>query len=68
MYTAFLNSFPNMYAGMAVALAMVIGGSFVTFWGSKIQSMVKLFPTMFGAVLTGMGGAILIVGMVNLIR
>lgn len=67
MYTVFLEPFPNMYAGMAVALAMFFGGMFIAILGFKIQSMVKLFLTLFGAVLTGMGGSIFLVGVVNLI-
>lgn len=56
-----------MYAGMAVALAMFFGGMFIAILGFKIQSMVKLFLTLFGAVLIGMGGVIFMVGVVNLI-
>ncbi len=67
MYTAFWESFLNMYAGMAVALAMYFGGMFITFLGLKIQSMGELFPMFLGAVLTCMGGSIFMVGVVNLI-
>lgn len=67
MYTVFWDLFPNMYAGMAVALAMFFGGMFIAILGFKIQSMVKLFLTLFGAVLIGMGGVIFMVGVVNLI-
>ena len=67
MYTAFWESFLNMYAGMAVALAMYFGGMFITFLGLKIQSMGELFPMFLGAVLTCMGGSIFMVCVFNLI-
>lgn len=67
MYTVFWESFPNMYAGMAVALAMFFVGMLSIFLGSKIQSMVKLYFMLLGIVLTCMGGSIFLVGVVNLI-
>ena len=67
MYSIFLKPFPNMYAGMAVALAMFFGGMFIAFWGLKIQSMVKLFLMLLGVLLICIGGSIFTVDVVNLI-
>lgn len=67
MYTVFGEPFPNMYAGMAVALAMFFGGMFIAFGGVKIQSMVKLYFMLLGILLTCIGGSIFMVCMVNLI-
>ncbi len=67
MYTVFWEPFPNMYAGMAVALAMFFGGMFIAFWGLKIQSMVKLYFMILGVLLICIGGSIFTVDVVNLI-
>lgn len=67
MYTVFWEPFPNMYAGMAVALAMFFVGMLSIFWGLKIQSMVKLYFMFLGVVLTFVGYLIFMVCVVNLI-
>ena len=67
MYSIFLKPLPNMYAGMAVALAMFFGGMFIAFWGLKIQSMVKLYFMLLGVALTFVGYSIFMVCVVNLI-
>ena len=67
MYTIFWEPFPNMYAGMAVALAMFFVGMLSIFWGLKIQSMVKLYFMFLGVALTFVGYSIFMVCVVNLI-
>lgn len=66
MYTTFLNSFPNMYIGMAVALAMLIGGLLIVYFGGRVQGMGKILPLSIGTALVGMGSGLFLVGVIHL--